>query len=66
MSPELPKSDECTPEVQFVVRWWSPVAKEWLSQTRRVQLDAIELAKKQKKAGFKTRLFRIETTEIDF
>ena len=58
--------DECTPEVSWKVRWFSPVVKDWLSQTRRLQIDAFELATKQRAAGFKTKLFRIEQTEVDF
>jgi hypothetical protein len=65
MSPELPKEDECTPEVSFKVQWHSPVAGA-SEVVRRDYGAAIDLARLQRAAGFKTRLKRVEETEIDF
>lgn len=66
MSPELPKPDECTPIVSWKVQWVSKQGRMNEPIFRRSQADAIDLARLQRAAGFKTKLFRVEETEIDF
>lgn len=64
--------DECTPEVSWEVVWLPklPSLEAAMANptriTRRDQRIAIELATAQRAAGFETKLFRIEKTEVDF
>lgn len=58
--------DECTPEVTWEVRWKNKVNGDLSVFQRRSQSVAVELATKQRAAGFDTKLFRIEKTETDF
>lgn len=59
--------DECTPEVSWEVSWESKLGGiVFPSVERRDQGTAIALAREQRAAGFKTKLRRVEKTEIDF
>jgi hypothetical protein len=64
--------DECTPEVSWEVVWLPKLPSfeaGMANQTRisrRDQGSAIRLASAQRKAGFETKLYRIEKTEVDF
>lgn len=58
--------DECTPEVAWMVQWKSKLGTMNPPVIRRSQEDAYSLAKSQRDAGFETKLFRIEQTEMDF
>lgn len=58
--------DECTPTISWMVQWKSGQGGMSIPVLRRDQGDAIELAKAQRFAGFETKLYRIEQTEVDF
>lgn len=64
--------DECTPEVSWEVVWLprfrslEAAMANQIRIIRRDQLKAIKIAKAQRAAGFETKLFRMEKTEVDF
>lgn len=54
------------PEVSWVVQWKSKAGGLTPPIHRRDQEAALDLAKRQRKAGFEVKLFRVEQTEVDF
>lgn len=64
--------DECTPEVNWEVVWFPKLPSLEAAMAnpttiiRRDQGKAIDLATAQRAAGFKTKLIRVERTEVDF
>jgi hypothetical protein len=58
--------DECTTETFWEVCWKSKMYEDIVHKVKRDQERAYEVAKLQKEAGFETKLYRVERTELDF
>lgn len=56
----------CVPEVSWEVSWESSAHDSMLPIVRRTEDSAKDLARLQRAAGFKTRIQRVERTEVDF
>lgn len=66
--PEGVQPYECSTAVHYRVEWKSKI-KDAVSVTSLVRRDirtAMDLAADQRRRGFKTKLIRVEETELDF